>query len=99
MQKWRKLSDDISIHAPHEGERLAELLRYLSHMAISIHAPHEGERLVHSWYNPSKNAFQSTLPTRGSDDDGVTLAFDDGSISIHAPHEGERRDKLYANTP
>ena len=34
----------ISIHAPHEGERLKcrKLTNYCT--AISIHAPHEGER-------------------------------------------------------
>ena len=57
--------------------------------AISIHAPHEGERLHCIFPSVPKGVFQSTLPTRGSDD-GVTLSFDDGSISIHAPHEGER---------
>ncbi len=35
----------ISIHAPHEGERLANEIEFLSPKAISIHAPHEGERL------------------------------------------------------
>ena len=36
--------------------------------------------------------FQSTLPTRGSDDfdfSDVRQVF----VSIHAPHEGERRDE------
>ena len=37
------------------------------HLRISIHAPHEGERLAPDRYNSSKSAFQSTLPTRGSD--------------------------------
>ena len=34
----------ISIHAPHEGERLGAVSTYRRGKAISIHAPHEGER-------------------------------------------------------
>ena len=34
----------ISIHAPHEGERLDELQDVDTEREISIHAPHEGER-------------------------------------------------------
>ena len=34
----------ISIHAPHEGERLLSLLLSVLMLKISIHAPHEGER-------------------------------------------------------
>ena len=34
----------ISIHAPHEGERLYRLIRRCIGTNISIHAPHEGER-------------------------------------------------------
>ena len=58
----------ISIHAPHEGERHNGEGAPIMRKAISIHAPHEGERLrftstllVHHFI------FQSTLPTRGSD--------------------------------
>ena len=36
----------ISIHAPHEGERLDLTLEQSKHATISIHAPHEGERPV-----------------------------------------------------
>ncbi len=35
---------DISIHAPHEGERRDEKGRGAETVQISIHAPHEGER-------------------------------------------------------
>ena len=34
----------ISIHAPHEGERLSQHHADPWHECISIHAPHEGER-------------------------------------------------------
>ena len=34
----------ISIHAPHEGERLIDYLKAEQEKKISIHAPHEGER-------------------------------------------------------
>ena len=35
---------DISIHAPHEGERLLSVQTFSNNEYISIHAPHEGER-------------------------------------------------------
>ena len=35
----------ISIHAPHEGERLKAMFGQGCTVHISIHAPHEGERL------------------------------------------------------
>ena len=38
-------------------------------------------------------SFQSTLPTRGSDD-AVTYTPQTLTLSIHAPHEGERRGNL-----
>ena len=37
---------DISIHAPHEGERRVWLVGNSARDGISIHAPHEGERLA-----------------------------------------------------
>ncbi len=36
--------------------------------------------------------FQSTLPTRGSDEEALDLLLSGVTVSIHAPHEGERRD-------
>ena len=38
--------------------------------------------------------FQSTLPTRGSDD-AVTYTPQTLTFSIHAPHEGERHGMIY----
>ena len=57
----------ISIHAPHEGERLSGTIIGKLPTFISIHAPHEGERLIHIFNRRSYHLFQSTLPTRGSD--------------------------------
>ena len=85
-----ELRPRISIHAPHEGERRREHFQRPRGPHISIHAPHEGERLSAQRYLGHANAFQSTLPTRGSDR-RVELRPREHSISIHAPHEGERR--------
>ena len=42
---YRRDTGKVSIHAPHEGERLA-VSDFLAKMVeVSIHAPHEGERL------------------------------------------------------
>ena len=61
-------SQGISIHAPHEGERLKAMFGQGCTVYISIHAPHEGERRGASKARIlTKWAFQSTLPTRGSD--------------------------------
>ena len=40
-------------------------------------------------------AFQSTLPTRGSDKGVGHFLWQTYAISIHAPHEGERLNVLY----
>ena len=56
----------ISIHAPHEGER-GNHHGGLATAAISIHAPHEGERHDPPSRIRLDKRFQSTLPTRGSD--------------------------------
>ena len=57
----------ISIHAPHEGERLLDFAVIARAQNISIHAPHEGERLECEVIKLRYVEFQSTLPTRGSD--------------------------------
>ena len=43
------------------------------HSPVSIHAPHEGERPNQCRKSGRSREFQSTLPTRGSDDPSVAL--------------------------
>ena len=38
--------NQVSIHAPHEGERLGQIFLSVLLDKVSIHAPHEGERRV-----------------------------------------------------
>ena len=81
----------VSIHAPHEGERLCCTALTTYALSVSIHAPHEGERPGDTAAQNGVVSFQSTLPTRGSD----TLSrphIGSCRVSIHAPHEGERPD-------
>ena len=80
---------EISIHAPHEGERHERGDVDERQGSISIHAPHEGERPYQVFYKSFRKLFQSTLPTRGSDY-GRRMVCVEYMISIHAPHEGER---------
>ena len=80
----------ISIHAPHEGERPVMQYGIKPPYWISIHAPHEGERRFKVPRLGGMAAFQSTLPTRGSDVAAAVGRELDVFISIHAPHEGER---------
>ena len=72
---------DISILAPHEGERLQPRCNALCSRCISILAPHEGERLTRDKPLTIRALFQSSLPTRGSD----------------AHIDAERRKKRYFN--
>ena len=57
----------VSIHAPHEGERHIPTANVIWATVVSIHAPHEGERRLCSLNGRRRLLFQSTLPTRGSD--------------------------------
>ena len=57
----------VSIHAPHEGERLKLINDLSDQICVSIHAPHEGERPIRDGFSREEFVFQSTLPTRGSD--------------------------------
>ena len=81
----------ISIHAPHEGERLGCFCsgcnRYLY---FNPRSPRGGAtQMLQDKYDAT--LFQSTLPTRGSDLIRRNAARHTALISIHAPHEGERR--------
>ena len=80
----------VSIHAPHEGERLQRRGQPQHGQHVSIHAPHEGERPISPRILSRPPLFQSTLPTRGSDRSAKIRPLLSGSVSIHAPHEGER---------
>ena len=40
------VTNGVSIHAPHEGERLVLIAQGIKAVRVSIHAPHEGERPV-----------------------------------------------------
>ena len=55
----------ISIHAPHEGERLGAVSTYRRGKAISIHAPHEGERRIVVIVSPSSAADFNPRSPRG----------------------------------
>ena len=57
---------------------------------VSIHAPHEGERPLSTYIYIYTIRFQSTLPTRGSDNHFLPIFIFILLVSIHAPHEGER---------
>ena len=81
----------ISIHAPHEGERRIVVIVSPSSAAdFNPRSPRGGATILLPRLIFRKNRFQSTLPTRGSDQ-ASCLCRPALSISIHAPHEGERR--------
>ena len=82
----------ISIHAPHEGERLSQHVKRVLARMISIHAPHEGER-QHAPLRRRKFLydFNPRSPRGGATVLPHSRPLGRGIISIHAPHEGERR--------
>ena len=55
---------------------------------ISIHAPHEGERLIAVNLRPASAEFQSTLPTRGSDQLLVTTLWIYSDFNPRSPRGG-----------
>ena len=82
----------VSIHAPHEGERLPRRGSVVgAARCVSIHAPHEGERRI--WPKMEKrarNGFNPRSPRGGATKSSIFLIASE-LVSIHAPHEGERR--------
>ena len=79
----------ISIHAPHEGERHPREWRFCGGEHFNPRSPRGGATKLPTHHH-HKAVFQSTLPTRGSDEK-LDRACGLITISIHAPHEGERR--------
>ena len=64
----------ISIHAPHEGERLCCNMNVLADVQISIHAPHEGERRVHAHHLGKRTRISIHAPHEG-ERPGVTRSY------------------------
>ena len=79
----RRRADEkaISIHAPHEGERLVHKVLFGQPAIFQSTLPTRGSDGRCSLYPPTREGFQSTLPTRGSD----------------KHHAHEKADKEYFN--
>ena len=78
----------VSIHAPHEGERLYDPCKAKPRNKVSIHAPHEGERRAVIATANSLMLFQSTLPTRGSDSLPVLYVIRPYGFNPRSPRGG-----------
>ena len=82
---------DISIHAPHEGERpkvgSLPIIVPLFQSTLPTRGSDDADEAIYE----TLVKFQSTLPTRGSDDKALYSPIRPFGISIHAPHEGERQ--------
>ena len=83
-------ADNISIHAPHEGERRGRRITTFAATGFQSTLPTRGSDMLDPDWPGWDNVFQSTLPTRGSDEAKILMAKRRIQISIHAPHEGER---------
>ena len=84
----------VSIHAPHEGERLLFFYFISQLLLFQSTLPTRGSDILYRRYIFICIRFQSTLPTRGSDVIASACFIEPSwEVSIHAPHEGERRRK------
>ena len=68
-------------------------------MSVSIHAPHEGERQFRADCSRTVQRFQSTLPTRGSDNDIVAQKFTGGGFQSTLPTRGSDRARGRPRNP
>ena len=82
----------ISIHAPRKGERRKFYVRGFNRFSISIHAPRKGERLYRAKITVGTDAFQSTLPTRGSDIDPESILSQIRCFNPRSPRGGATWD-------
>ena len=91
--RWIVKGAQVSIHAPHEGERPCRDCVYARPIKVSIHAPHEGERHEPFGYQKWKTEVSIHAPHEGERPDLYEAIKAADDVSIHAPHEGERRRK------
>ena len=91
---------NVSIHAPHVGERLPRSFLHIINNIVSIHAPHEGERPFIRKKQGLFMTFQSTLPTRGSDVGMLAQSVSASSFNPRSPRGGatiyKAKDKAMA---
>ena len=80
----------VSIHAPHEGERLDYSGLIVPAGKFQSTLPTRGSDKTALDMDDGIYTFQSTLPTRGSDFCIFQRQHIAVDVSIHAPHEGER---------
>ena len=85
----------VSIHAPHEGERLFFFVILPPSTSVSIHAPHEGERRILQCAGSSPPSVSIHAPHEGERLQRYPLIQPQPAVSIHAPHEGERQKKRW----
>ena len=84
----------ISIHAPHEGERLAETKAAIKDVKFQSTLPTRGSDFVRSLSWIRKSDFNPRSPRGGATLLWFSWCAIRAKISIHAPHEGERLSLL-----
>ena len=80
----------ISIHAPHEGERLHLQKSHQPPYNFNPRSPRGGATHGTHIHNVPRLYFNPRSPRGGATAPDINEP-DNGGISIHAPHEGERR--------
>ncbi len=80
---------DVSIHAPHEGERRPPKSRPCVRYMFQSTLPTRGSDAIKHQKQASSDGFNPRSPRGGATITVVYPVFR-GGVSIHAPHEGER---------
>ena len=84
----------ISIHAPHEGERpMLRLWQISGSTYFNPRSPRGGATLRAAISHRMDSAFQSTLPTRGSDRRSYRGQRDGADFNPRSPRGGATRDQ------
>ena len=88
---------EVSIHAPHEGERRVCNSAYRGVTWFQSTLPTRGSDFVESLMALGQSKFQSTLPTRGSDPRHNTQSRPPRGFNPRSPRGGATRHqhKLY----
>ena len=85
----------VSIHAPHEGERHAgDRVRILEDNGFNPRSPRGGATIAGGLADLTREVFQSTLPTRGSDKAKYRPGASRTCFNPRSPRGGATRQKL-----
>ncbi len=95
MEKKKKNLIEISIHAPHEGERPTIFFIVFLLLVFQSTLPTRGSDGIKSISKMGRGSISIHAPHEGERQETMELLTGLFRISIHAPHEGERREYTF----